>query len=176
LSDTAKPSVTFETQLVTAGQKPVYHYLYVEREQVAPIGIKGIIRRVICTLNGKVSFPCSLMGNAKGAYKISVNKEHRDKAGIVPGTTCKVRLERDDSEYGIPMPPELTEVLSQDPAGKEFFESMTNGRRRVVVWHVDKVKDTDERIRQALINMDHVKRHGGDVDDKELYRELKRRA
>ena len=114
------------------------------------------------------------MGNAKGAYKISVNKEHRDKAGIKPGDICTVKLERDDSEYGIPMPPELAEVLEQDPAGKEFFESMTNGRRRVVVWHVNKVKDADERIRQALIIMEHVKSHGGEVDDKELYQELKR--
>ena len=121
MEDVDRPSVTFETELVTAGQKPVYHYLYVERELVALLGIRGIIRRVMCTLNDKVSFPCSLMGNARGAYKISVNKEHRNKAGIVPGDTCKVTLVRDDSEYGIPVPPELVEVLDQDPASKKAF-------------------------------------------------------
>jgi hypothetical protein len=167
------PSVTFETELVTAGQKPVYHYLYIERELVAPLGIRGIIRRVTCTLNDKVSFPCSLMGNAKGAYKISVNKEHRNTAGIVPGDTCKVTLVRDDSEYGIPVPPELVEVLDQDPAAKKLFESLTNGRRRVIVWHVDKVKDTDERICRALIILEHVKNNCGEIDDKKLYEELK---
>ena len=138
-----RPSVTFETELVTAGQKSIYHYLYIERELVAPLGIRGIIRRVRCTLNDKVSFPCSLMGNARGAYKISVNKEHRDKAGIVPGDTCKVTLVRDDSEYGIPMPPELVEVLAHDPAAKTLFESLTNGRQRVIVWNVNNVKDSD---------------------------------
>lgn len=166
-------SVTFETELVTAGKKPVYHYLYIERELVAPLGIRGIIRRVTCTLNDRVSFPCSLMGNAKGAYKISVNKEHRDKAGIVPGDRCKVTLVRDDSEYGIDMPAELREVLKQDRAAKELFESLTNGRRRVIVWHVNKVADTDERIRRALIILEHVKNNGGDIDDKRLYQELK---
>src|SRR4051812_22165024 len=101
MSEDQKHSVTFDTELVTAGKKPVYHYLYVEREKVAPLRIKGVIRRVRCTLNDKVTFPCSLMGNAKGAYKISVNKEHREKAGIAPGDACKVTLVRDDSEYGI---------------------------------------------------------------------------
>jgi len=167
------PSVTFETELVTAGQKPVYNYIYIERELVTPLGIRGIIRRVTCTLNDKVSFPCSLMGNAKGAYKISVNKEHRDKAGIVPGDICKVTLVRDDSEYGIPMPPELVEALDQDPAAKKLFESLTNGRQRVIVWHVSKAKDVDERIRHALIILEHVKNNGGDIDDKKLYQELK---
>ena len=166
-------SVTFETELVTAGQKPVYHYLYVERGLVVPLGVRGIIRHVTCTLNDKVSFACSLMGNAKGTYKISVNKEHRDKAGIVPGDKCKVTLIRDDSEYGIPMPPELTEVLAQDPAAKKLFESLTNGRQRIIVWHVNKAKDTDQRIRHALILLEHVKNNGGDFDDKKLYQELK---
>jgi hypothetical protein len=173
MAATNRLSVTFETQLVTAGQKPVYHYLYIERELVAPLGISGIIRRVTCTLNDKVSFACSLMGNAKGAYKISINKEHRDKAGIVPGDTCSVTLVRDDSEYGMPVPIELTEVLDQDPSAKKLFESLTNGRRRVIVWHVNKAKDTDERIRHALIILEHVKNNGGDFDDKKLYQELK---
>jgi hypothetical protein len=116
-------SVTFETELVTAGQKPVCHYLYIKRELVAPLGIRGIIRRVTCTLHDKVSFPCSLIGNAKGACKISVNKAHRDKAGIVPGDTCKVRLVGDDSEYGIPVLPGLVKVLNQDLAARTSLNS-----------------------------------------------------
>jgi hypothetical protein len=173
MADIDPRSVTFETELVTAGEKPVYHYLYIDRDLVAPLGIRGIIRRVTCTLNDKVSFPCSLMGNARGAYKISVNKEHRDKAGIVPGDTCKVTLVRDDSEYGIPIPPEFVGVLDQDPTAQKLFESLTNGRRRVIVWHVAKAKDTDERIRHALIILEHVKNNCGDIDDKKLYHELK---
>ena len=175
MAKTNEPSVTFQAELVTAGQKPVYHYIYVEKAWVEALGIKGIIRRVTCTLNGKVSFPCSLMGNAKGAYKISVNKEHRDKAGIVPGDTCTVTLVRDDSELGIPMPAELVEVLNQDPAGKKLFESLTNGRQRVVVWHVNKVTDRDKRIRHALIINEHLKNNSGEIDDKKLYQELKSR-
>ncbi|HEX2641162.1 MAG TPA: YdeI/OmpD-associated family protein, partial [Pyrinomonadaceae bacterium] len=71
------------------------------------------------------------------------------------------------------VPPELVEVLDQDPAAKKLFESLTNGRRRVIVWHVDKVKDTDERICRALIILEHVKNNCGEIDDKKLYEELK---
>lgn len=34
-------------------------------------------------------------------------------------------------------------------------------------------KDTDERIRHALILLDHVKNNNGDFDEKRLYQELK---
>src|SRR2546423_7578278 len=125
-------SVTFETRLITTEQKPIYHYLLVEKDWAAPLGFTGNIRRVVCTVNERVSFPCSLMGNAAGAYVISINKENRDKAGLNVGDSVTVKLVRDDSKYGLPMPPELREVLNQDPEGEKLFESMTNGRQRSV--------------------------------------------
>jgi len=166
-------SVEFETELITTEQKPIYHYLLVEKTWVAPLNFTGNIRRVRCTVNGKVTFPCSLMGNGKGSYVISINKLNREKAGLEPGDRARVRLVRDDSKYGLPMPAELREVLNQDPAGNKLFESMTNGRQRSAIYYVTKSKDIDVRIRNALIIVEHLKNNDGKIDEKKLYQELK---
>ena len=115
------------------------------------------------------------MGNGKGSYVISINKENREKADLCPGDRARVKLVRDNSKYGLPMPAELREVLSQDPDGKKLFETLTNGRQRSVIYYIGKSKDIDIRIRHALIIVEHLKNHAGKIDEKLLYRELKRR-
>lgn len=170
------PSVEFETRVVTSGSKPVYHYLYVEKERVRPLGLKGNLRRVECTVNGKITFQCSLMGDGRGAYLISVNKEKRDQAGLVVGGPAQVRLVRDESEYGLPMPPEFREVLRQDPEGERLFEAMTKGRQRSAIYYVGQGKDLDRRIHNALIIVEHIKNNDGKIDEGKLHKELRRPA
>src|SRR5437764_11092179 len=97
--------VEFETKLITTEHKPIYHYLFVKKKWVAPLGFTGNVRRVSCTVNDKVTFPCSLMGDGKGSYVISINKENREKAGLQPGDHALVKLVRDESKYGLPMSP-----------------------------------------------------------------------
>jgi len=168
--------VSFETQLVTSGEKAVYHYLLIEKPWVAPLGFTGNIRRVVCTINGEFSFQCSLMPNGKGAYYISVNKENRTRLGIVPGDTVHVELTRDTSKYGLPMPEELQEVLSQDDEGDRLFHALTNGKQRTVLYYVAKQKSVDRRIEAALIIVEHIKKNEGKIDYRKLHDELKRPA
>ncbi len=168
------PSIKFETHLVTSDEPPVYHYLHVEKEWVKPLGLVGNFRRVICTVNGKITFQCSLMGDGKGAYLISVNKEKRDAVGIGPGDKASVVLVKDESKYGLPMPPELKEVLKQDPEGERLFEAMTKGRQRSAIYYVGKAKDIDRRIHNALIIVEHIKNNDGKIDESKLHKELRR--
>jgi hypothetical protein len=169
-------TVAFETELVTAGQKAVYHYLLIEKEQARPLGFTGNIRRVVCTVNGELSFQCSLMPNGKGQYYISVNKENRTRLGIRPGDRVQVQLERDQSKYGLPMPEELQAVLDQDPEGDKLFHGLTNGKQRSLLYFVGKGKDIDRRIDHSLIILEHLKNNEGKVDFRKLYHELKRPA
>ena len=156
--------VSFETQLITSGEKPMYHYLLIEKAWVAPLGFTGNVRRVVCTMNGEFSFQCSLMPNGRGAYYISVNKENRTRLGIIPGDTVHVELTRDTSKYGLPMPGELQEVLAQDPDGDRLFHALTNGKQRTVLYYVSKQKNIDRKIKAALIIIEHLKTNEGKID------------
>ena len=174
--ESSETGVEIETQLVTSGDKPVYHYLLVEKVWVAPLGFTGNIRRVVCTINGELTFQCSLMPNGKGQYYISVNKENRDKLGLIPGDRVQVHLKRDQSKYGLPMPEEFQAVLDQDPGGDKLFHALTNGKQRSLLYFVGKGKNIDRRIDAALIILEHLKNNDGKIDYRTLYHELKRPA
>jgi len=161
-------------KLVTAGDKPMYHYLRVEKESVTPLGFTGNLRRAVCTINEDVSIQCSLMPSGTGSYYISLNKEIRTRLRISPGDSVRIRLEKDESKYGLPMPEELAEVLRQDPEGDKLFHSLTNGRQRSVIYYVSKAKDIDRRIHNALIMIEHIKKNEGKINERQLYEELKR--
>ena len=171
------PSVSFTTKLVTTETKPVYHYLLVERTWVEPLKFTGNTRRCTCTVNNKLTFHCSLMpsGRQKGSFYISINKTNRDKLGLEPGDTVDVELVRDDSKYGMPMPSEFKEVLRQDAEGKRFFEALTPGKQRTLLWYTVKYKDEDRRIHTALTMIEHLKKNDGKIIRRELGDELKLR-
>lgn len=171
----SKDIVKFETTLVTSAGKPVYHFLLVEKEWVAPLGFTGNIRRVVCTMNGVETIQCSLLPTGKGAYYyISLNKTIRDKLGISVGDKVDVELTRDESKYGLPMPEEFAEVLKQDAAGDRLFHGLTAGKQRSILYQLSKPKDIDLRIHQALLIVEHLKENGGKIIDKILFEELKR--
>jgi hypothetical protein len=169
------PRVEFTTRLVTTDTKPVYHYLLVERDRVAPLELSGNMRRCTCTVNGRLTFHCSLMpsGQKKGAFYISINKTNRDKLGLQPGDEVNVELVRDDSKYGMPMPTEFREVLRQDPEGKRLFEALTPGKQRTLLWYTVKYKDQDRRIHTALAMIEHLKKNDGKIVWNALADELK---
>ena len=169
--------VSFTTELITTETKPVYHYLLVEREWAAPLQFTGNIRRCVCTVNGRLTFHCSLMpsGKKKGAYYVSINKVNRDKLGLQPGDRVDVELVRDDTKYGMPMPAEFKEVLAQDNEGKRLFNALTPGKQRTLLWYTVKYKDEDRRIQTALAMIEHLKKNDGKIIYPELAQELKLR-
>jgi hypothetical protein len=168
--------VAFESRIVALGEKPVYHYIQVEKALVTPLELAPNFRRVICTVNGMVTFPCSLLGDGKGGYLIMINKVNREKAGAEPGLPAQILLVRDTSKYGLPMPKELREVLKQDRDGRELFEGTTKGRQRSIIYFVTRARDVDTRIHYALVILEHLKKNDGRIVEKELMKELRRPA
>jgi hypothetical protein len=165
-------AVTYKTVLDKFHPATGWHFVAVSTETAAKFDFSGNNRRVVCTLNGTETFQCALMPH-NNAFFVMVNKGIRTRLGIEPGDTVTVRLEKDESEYGMPMPEEFREVLDQDPEGDRLFHSLTPGKQRSLLYYVGKFKDIDRRIHAALIIMDHL-RENGKVIDRQLHEELKR--
>jgi Domain of unknown function (DUF1905) len=68
-------------------------------------------KRVVCTINNEDTFQCALMSNGKGDYMILVNKQRCKKLNLRQNSPILVHLEQDTSQYGLPMPEELQEML-----------------------------------------------------------------
>ncbi len=131
------------------------------------------IKRVVCTLNGTVEMQCAIMSAEDGVYFINLNKKIRDQLKLKEGTTVEARLKKDESEFGLPFPTELEEVLEQDKQGKDLFLQLTPGKQRNVIYAVGQVKNTDLRIHRAMIIIDHLKKNSDKINFKLLSQELK---
>ena len=165
--------VSFETQLAKLSDDMGWHYIAVSRAVNDAFGFTGNARRVVCTLNGEVSYQCALMPK-DGEFFIVVNKKNRDELGIVAGDTLRVELVIDESKYGLPMPDEMREVLDQDAEGDRLFHALTAGKQRTMLYYIGRWKDIDRRIHYALTIIEHLKNNDGKIINKELGEELKR--
>ena len=159
--------------VVEAIGDPVWHIVRVPRSKVDHFDFKGNLRRVLCSLNGSGPFNYSLMPS-KGDYFITLSKQRRKELKLDIGDAVTVEIEKDESEYGMPMPEEFEEVLRQDPEGEKLFEALSPGNQRLLLKMVVMVKDIDKRIHRALIAIEQLKKADGRFAYHEIHEAMKR--
>ncbi|MEO6758521.1 MAG: YdeI/OmpD-associated family protein [Saprospiraceae bacterium] len=130
-------------------------------------------RRIVCVLNGKTEYQCAMLPRGDGTFLITVNKKIQKDLHLNIGSRVEVSLRPDDSKYGLPMPEELAEVLAQDPEGNRLFHALPPGKLRTLLYIVGKVKNSDARIGQALIIVEHLKANAGKINYRQLGEALK---
>lgn len=159
-----------QTQLQKLEGDLWYYVLDIAKEDAEPYIDKD--RRVICKIGRSLKFHAALMPNGAGGFFINLNQERRKKLGLVLGQMLEIELEKDQSEYGMPISEELQEVLLQDEVASEKFHKLTAGRQRTLIYWVDNVKNSDIKIRRALVLTSHLKAKET-PDFKSLNHELK---
>lgn len=162
----------FRSILKRSGNKLWESHFQVPND-VAERFIHGNSRRVVCRLGNSSAYQCALRPYGQGVFVIPVNKTMRDRLGLEFGTAVEVSLRKDESEYGLPFPEELRELLQQDPEGSRLFHALTRGRQRTLLYVVGSAKSSDKRISRAIAVIKHLKSNGGKINYKELYGSLK---
>ena len=133
----------------------------------------GSSRRVVCSLNRTATYQCALLPHGDGTFVITVNKKLRNLLGLSFGETVQVALKKDESKYGLPLPPELDELLKQDTEGSALFHALTPGKRRTLLYIVGSAKNSDKRIARAIIIIRHLKVNKGKINYRQLSISLK---
>jgi hypothetical protein len=168
--------IKFKTKLIRSpGYESGWHFVHVDAKIGNKFEKKDGSRRVVCTINDSECFQCALLPS-DGNFVIIVNKVKRTRLGIADGDRISVELALDESKYGLPMPEELEEVLNQDPEGDRLFHSLTAGKQRSMLYFIGKIKDIDQRIHNALVVVEHLKKNDGKIVNDQLQAELKRPA
>ncbi len=129
-------------------------------------------RRVICVINEEYKMHCALMPSDAYWY-IIFSKNIRTQMNLKNGNVIHVQIEKDVSEYGMEMPDELQEVFNQEPEAFDFFKELSPGKQRNLIYIVNKVKNTDSRLRKALAIAAHLSEVGGKLDFKKLNETIK---
>jgi hypothetical protein len=136
--------------------------------------LKAEAKRVICDINGTISFPAAIMPNGQNYYFILLNKPMLKKMKLNFGDEVNVTITPDTSKYGMPLSEELKEVLSQDIEFENHFERLTPGKQRNLIYYISKFKSSDLKISKALTIADHLKANNGKLDFKLLNEALKK--
>jgi hypothetical protein len=143
-------------------------------ELIAKSLIQGDDRRVVCLLESKIEYQCAMIPKGDGSFIIMVNKKTRDKLGLKPGSPVQVQLHKDESQYGLPIPEELEEVLRQDETGNRIFHALTPGKIRTLLYIAGQPKTSDTRLRRALAIVEHLKNNAGKINYRQLNEEMRR--
>lgn len=146
-------------------------YAHVSSE-IAETFIEGRNRRIICLIADSLSIQSSLMPYPEG-YFILINQKIISQLGLKIGDSFNIKIEKDNSDYGMEMPEELGTLLEQDAAGNAFFHALTAGKQRNLIYIVSQVKSSDSRLLKSLAIMDHLKDVGGRLDFKQLNLKIK---
>jgi hypothetical protein len=165
--------MTFSTQLNKDDNSGLYHWFFSVPSEVAESLIDGNYRRVVTTVNKTVKYHCAVFGDGMGGYRILLNRERCKKLGLVRGETIHIELEKDNSEYGVPMSEELREVLDQNSEADEFFHKLTKGAQRTLIYWSDNVKNSNIKIRRAMVMTNHLVNQAGKPDFKLMNEEMK---
>lgn len=149
------------------------HHILVPDVLALPFITEAGDRRVVCTLQDTLEFQCALMPKGDGGFFININKQIRDSLHLKVGMPVQVTLRKDTSEYGLPMPEELAELLQMDEEGDRLFHALTPGKQRTLLYIIGKPKSSDKRIQYAIAVVEHLKGNGGKVNYKMLNEALK---
>jgi len=149
----------------------LYHFL-VPKVVAAYFLALPSTRRELCKINGHDAFNCALMPDGLGDYFINLSQKIRADLQLKEQQEMSIELEADTSEYGMPMPEELQEMLYQDPEGNEAFLALTPGKQRNLIYIVRNVKSAEIKMRRAFVIVRHLRMHDK-LDFKQLNAELK---
>ena len=148
-----------------------YHFL-VPAEIVTYFLKLPSARRVLCQINGDDAFNCALMPDGLGDYFINLSQQIRTKLSLGELQEIDVILTPDTSQYGMPMPEELEEMLRQDPEGNAAFLALTPGKKRNLIYAVNSVKSSAIKVRRAFVIVTHLRIHKK-LDFRQLNVEIK---
>ncbi len=130
-------------------------------------------KRLMCSINGSSEVHTSYIAAGQGRFFIKVNKELRSTLDLSTGCKCDVVLSEDQSQYGMPCPVEMEEILHQDPEADLYFHALSPGKQRNLLYLVNKARKSDTRIHRAIVIVEHLKERRGDLNFRILNQDFK---
>lgn len=129
-------------------------------------------KRIKCTLNNTITVSRAMSPKGDFHY-ILLNKEVLKKYKLEIGDEVSVELQPDISKYGIDISEEMEEVLYSDPEGNAFFDKLTPGVQRSLIYMINKIKSSQLRIERSFVILEHLKKMKGKIDNEILKQDFK---
>lgn len=72
------------------------------------------------------------------------------KSQVAFGEEVRFSIEEDPNPLGVEVPEVLQVLLDQDPAAKAVYDTLTDGKKRSLIFSIQKVKNMDLQVQKIL--------------------------
>lgn len=139
--------------------------LHFKAEDVRDLGLVNEKRVLACV--GDIEWHCSLWSDESTFY-LHVHAQLLKKLKAFEGEELELTLKKDNSEYQAPFPEEWQEILWSDPDAKVYFDALTPGGKRTILFYLNRFKSSEKRIEWGLSIAEKLKE--GETDLMRLMR------
>ena len=109
-------------------------------------------KRYVITMNDAITWHCGLLGTGDGRWFVVVSKDKLKLAHTTLGGWVHIDFAVDDSKYGMPVPPDLQDMLDDDPEFLNRFDTMLPGKRRNAMHQIASAK-TDATVAKRILKL-----------------------
>lgn len=102
----------------------------------------------------------------KDSYFLMFGKSNQKALGVFPNDYFQLQFFEDNSKYGVEISEELEAVLLSDYEAYKIFESLTDGKKRGLIYMISRFKVSQTRIDKSILLCENLKR--GIRDHREL--------
>jgi hypothetical protein len=134
-----------------------YYYLKIEAAIINQFEKKRHTR-LICHLDKKISFRCGLNHLGDGNFFIIVSGKNVELLKKKLGDPIHYKIEEDPDQLGVEIPEVLTVFLEQDEALKMIYNTITDGKKRSLIYSILKTKNIDKQIIEisTFLNKEYI--------------------
>jgi Bacteriocin-protection, YdeI or OmpD-Associated len=132
-------------------------HIVLDEKSIKKLLVDGNKRAIATEKISKESFHCAINLNKQIGYYVYIKASLSKMLKLKEGNTIDLNFVIDTTEHQFEMPEEMQEVLVQDDAAKKIFDSLTNGKKRGLLYLVTMVKSTDKKIEKALLIAEKLK-------------------
>lgn len=129
-------------------RKGGYYFLKIDSKTVEKFE-KRRATRLRCKVNGKLEFSCGLNHLGDGNFYIILATRFLKSLEKKPGELVSFEIYEDPNPLGVEIPEVVTAIINQDDQLKEIYDSLSDGKKRSLVFTIDKIKDIDKQINKV---------------------------
>lgn len=145
--------ITFHTGEQAIGQlekiKGGYFYLTIGADIINQFERKRHTR-LVCHLDEKISYQCGLNHLGDGNFFIIIAGKHLKQLNKNVGSFVHFKIQEDPNPLGVDVPEVLTALLSQDKNIKDIYDTITDGKKRALIFSILKIKDIDKQVQEII--------------------------
>lgn len=138
-------------------RKGGYFYLVVPAEVVEQFPRKRKTR-LICTVDDSLTYRCGLNHLGDGNFFLILSGKRVEKLKKELGEELRFSIHEDPDPLGVPVPEVLQVLIAQDELARQRYEALTDGKKRSLIFSIQKIKDLDLQVSKTLAFLEETAR------------------